>query len=220
MAPSESAPRHYCWFDTEFTSLDLDAARLLQVSLMVTDTALRPIVPADPAGIPAEHLERNGLNVYLRPPDGWEPEEFHRTEMAGVLERCGASRLGAEDADALLARYLDAAIGPTASDVRGRPLMAGNSVHNDWFLARRDLPAFAARLHYRLLDVSALKSEWLVLGGGSSLLDKDDREAMAAAFPPADLGLGSAHDAYYDAQASCAELAWYRARRTDAGTSA
>lgn len=216
MPSTETTPCGYCWFDTEFTSLDLDAARLLQVSLVVTDTSLRPIVPASPAGVPTELLTRNGLNVYLRRPADWEPEEFHRTEMMDVLERCARSPHTPEQADAWLAHYLDAALGPPAASIRERPLLAGNSIHNDWFLARRDLPVFAARLHYRLLDVSALKSEWLAgLGGPSpTLLDKEDRAALEAAFPAIDLGDSKAHDAYFDAQASLAELAWYRARTT------
>lgn len=214
MPSPEISPRGYCWFDTEFTSLDLDGARLLQVSLVVTDTSLRPIVPPSPAGVPAEHLTRNGMNVYLRRPGDWEPDEFHKTEMMDVLERCARSEHTAGQADEWLAHYLDAALGPPAANIRERPLLAGNSIHNDWFLARRDLPLFAARLHYRLLDVSALKSEWLAgLGGPSpTLLDKDDRAALAAAFPEVDLGDTKAHDAYFDAQASLAELAWYRAR--------
>lgn len=214
MPSPESSPRGYCWFDTEFTSLDLDGARLLQVSLVVSDTSLRPIVPKDPPGVPAEFLTRNGINVYLRRPPEWEPDEFHRTEMIDVLERCARSPHSPAQADAWLAHYLDAAVGPPAASVRDRPLLAGNSIHNDWFLARRDLPLFAARLHYRLLDVSALKSEWLAgLGGPSpTLLDKEDRAALTAAFPEIDLGEGKAHDAYFDAQASLAELAWYRAR--------
>ena len=214
MTAPESAPRHLCWFDTEFTSLDLDGARLLQVSLVVTDVELRPLVPQAPPGVPAACLVRNGLNIYLRRPADWIPGEFHRSEMLEVLERCAASSVEPAQADEWLAHYLDAAVGSPAASIRERPLLAGNSVHNDWFLARRDLPLFTARLHYRLLDVSALKSEWLAALGGDApeLLDKEDPSALLAAFPGADLAGGRAHDAYYDAQASLAELAWYRAR--------
>jgi len=214
MNAPECAPRHLCWFDTEFTSLDLDGARLLQVSLVVTDAELRPIVPQRPPGVPADQLAKNGLNVYLRRPVDWVPGEFHRSEMLEVLERCARSSVEPSQADEWLAHYLDAAVGPPAASIRERPLLAGNSVHNDWFLARRDLPLFTARLHYRLLDVSALKSEWLAALGGREpeLLDKEDPSALLAAFPDADLSGGRAHDAYFDAQASLAELAWYRAR--------
>ena len=210
----EPTPTRYAWFDTEFTSLDLDAARLIQVALVVTGVDLEPVVPgAAPAGIPAECVAANGLSIYLPLPADWEPEKFHRTEMADVLARCRRSRFTLAEADAWLSAWIDATAGPPAASIDERPVLAGNSVHTDWFLARRDLPEFVSRLHYRLVDASTLKCEWLAkLGGpGAALLDKDDHEAVRAAFPPADLS-GTAHDAYYDAQASIAELAWYRER--------
>lgn len=220
MSSPETKPRAYCWFDTEFTSLELDEASLIQVSLVVTDIALQPIVPVDPPGVPPELLEKNGVNVYLARPEDWVPGEFHRKEMMEVLEQCAKSPHTIEQADMWLSHYLDAAIGPPAASERERPLLAGNSIHNDWFLARRDMPLFSARLHYRLLDVSSLKSEWMsgLGGGGGKVLDKDDRKALTEAFPAFDLGGAKAHDAYFDAQASLAELAWYRARMGQASS--
>lgn len=211
----DAAPTHYAWFDTEFTSLDLDGARLIQVALVVSEAAtLRPVVPeAAPEGVPAECVARNGLNVYLPLPEDWEPQAFHLEHMSDVLARCRASAYTVEQADLWLAAWMDACVGPAAAAIAERPILAGNSVHNDWFLARRDLPRFASRLHYRIVDSSTLKSEWLVaLGGeGATLLDKDDRAALAEVCPDADWD-AAAHDAYFDAQASLAELAWYRAR--------
>jgi oligoribonuclease len=211
---SEPTPTRYAWFDTEFTSLDLDAARLIQVALVVTNADLEPIVPAEvPEGIPADCVMANGVNLYLPLPPDWQPQEFHLTEMADVLARCRRSSYLVSQADACLAAWIDATVGPCADQIGERPILAGNSIHNDWFLARRDLPEFARRLHYRLLDASGFKSEWLAhLGGPDAvLLDKGDHAALREAFPAADLSAG-AHDAYFDAQASLAELAWYRAR--------
>lgn len=214
MTATESTPGYFAWFDTEFTSLNLNDAQLLQVSLVVTDAELRPIVPDHAPGVPDDLRVSNGINVYLQQPPEWVPEEFHRTAMAGVLERCARSENVPDQADEWLAHYLDAALGAPAASISERPPLAGNSIHHDWFLVRRDLPLFAARLHYRLLDVSSLKSEWLSGLGGSSptLLDKDDHACLTAAFPDADLAVGKAHDAYFDAQASIAELAYYRSR--------
>lgn len=208
---SDTPPSHYAWFDTEFTSLDLEEARLIQVALVVSDRELRPVVPETrPEGVPEECVERNGLNVYLPLPEGWEPERFHREEMGAVLARCRKSDVRVEQADAWLAAWMDACVGERAKEVKERPVMAGNSVHNDWWLARRDLPEFLARLHYRLLDASSFKTEWLAcLGGGRELLDKERKEALLEVFPQADLE-GGEHDAYFDAQASLAELTWYR----------
>ena len=211
---SEAPPTHYAWFDTEFTSLDLDAARLIQVALVVSDADLNPVVPeAAPQGVPQGCVARNGLNVYLPLPPDWEPEAFHLEHMADVLARCRESAARLEQADAWLAAWMDACVGAPADSIGARPIMAGNSVHNDWFLARRDLPEFSRRLHYRLMDASSFKSEWLAKLGGADagVLDKADRAAITAAFPAADVSAAS-HDAYYDAQASLAELAWYRSR--------
>ena len=194
---------------------------MLQVALVVTDADLRPVVPAAGIeGVAPQYLRANGFSAYLRPPDGWEPNEFIRTEMPQVVEACRQSELGVDAVDAALAAYLDAAIGPAAESIGDRPVMAGNSIHTDWFLARRDLPLFSGRLHYRLLDVSSIKTEWLAhfAGDSADLLDKDSHVALREAFPEAELGELVAHDAYYDAQASLAELAWYRsklARRAD-----
>jgi oligoribonuclease (3'-5' exoribonuclease) len=88
--------------------------------------------------------------------------------------------------------------------------MAGNSLHADWWLARRFLPRFSGRLHYRHLDVTALKLQWLHLYPGTEF-EKENREIIKRYFPEAALSeSGSRHDAYYDVNASIAELAFYR----------
>ncbi len=202
----------YCWFDTEFTSLELDGASLLQVALVVTGPDLVPIVPADCPDLPEEVRRRNGISVYLQPPPGWEPGAFIAENMPAVVEACRASSFDVGDGDRFLSTYLDATVGPAADAIKDRPILAGNSIHSDWFFARRDLQGFHSRLHYRLLDVSSVKTEWRVANGGSTQeLDKGRAPELRSVFPAADLEGGAAHDAYYDAQASLAELAWYRA---------
>ena len=214
MSPSESCPEYYCWFDTEYTTLDLEQAALLQVAVVVTDRDLTPCRPSPAPDLPQETLRRNGLCATLAAPTGWEPSEFIREQMPDLVAGCRGSRLSVADGDELLARYLDAVVGPPAESESERPVLAGNSIHCDWYLARRDLPAFSSRLHYRLLDASAFKSEWLTCYGRDSadLLDKVNRDAVLVAFPEADLAGGAPHDAYYDVQASIAELRWYRVR--------
>ncbi|MDP6741043.1 MAG: exonuclease domain-containing protein [Planctomycetota bacterium] len=205
-------PPIYCWFDTEFTSLELDSASLLQVALVVTGTDLVPIVPGDCPDLPDSIRRRNGISVYLQPPNGWEPGAFIAENMPDVVAACRASAFGVEEGDRFLATYLDAAVGSAPESIKDRPIMAGNSIHSDWFFARRDLKRFHSRLHYRLLDVSSIKTEWRVSRGGPGAeLDKGKAPELRAVFPAADLEGGVAHDAYYDAQASLAELAWYRA---------
>ncbi len=44
---SRKASTAYVWFDTEFTSLELDEAQLLQVAVMLTDKNLKRITPPE-----------------------------------------------------------------------------------------------------------------------------------------------------------------------------
>ena len=97
-----------------------------------------------------------------------------------------------------------------AGEEKRKPVLAGNSIHCDWYLARRFLPHFIRRLHYRHLDVTALKLQWRDWFKGGEF-DKA-RTGLTAKFfaGPAGSVRGRQHDAYYDVQASIAELNYYR----------
>jgi oligoribonuclease len=90
-------------------------------------------------------------------------------------------------------------------------VLAGNSVHNDWFLMRRFLPQFAGRLHYRLLDVSTLKIQWQDWIGQAAF-DKENIDLLNEYYPDGDLPAVQSHDALFDIKASIAELAFYRSQ--------
>jgi len=76
-------------------------------------------------------------------------------------------------------------------------------------LARKFFPLFVSRLHYRLLDVSAVKVLWQDWTDGEEF-KKDDPKVVKKYFPEADLRRLRQHDACYDIVASAAELAFYR----------
>lgn len=191
----------YVWFDTEFTSLDLDEARLLQVAVLLTDRHLRRIAPPE-----------EDLNLAIRLPDSVPVSTWVEKNIPEIVSKSrSASAVSLEEADRMLAAHVDRWCGTPVKTIQKRPVMAGNSVHTDWMLARRDLPEFTGRLHYRLLDVSALKIQWLDLGGGAEF-NKEDAAEVARWFPEADVERMSRHDAAYDVVASAAELAFYRSR--------
>jgi oligoribonuclease (3'-5' exoribonuclease) len=119
-----------------------------------------------------------------------------------------------DDVDARLAAYISRTVTVPGGEYKRRPILAGNSVHSDWFLARKFLPRFSALLHYRHLDVTALKLQWQDWFKGEEFA-KDDPARLREFFPAAVLGASDQrHDAYYDAQASIAELNFYRQRLT------
>jgi oligoribonuclease (3'-5' exoribonuclease) len=76
-------------------------------------------------------------------------------------------------------------------------------------MARRFLPRFISRLHYRLLDVSTLKILWK--DAGFPPFEKESDEHLRPYWPGEFDGLRP-HDALFDIKASIAELRFYRSR--------
>ncbi|VGO14783.1 Oligoribonuclease [Pontiella desulfatans] len=193
----------YVWFDAEFTSLELDAARLLQVAVIITDNELNRL-----------HPESADLNLCIRLEEGEQVSAWVEENLSGLVAQCrtgGAVTL--EEADARIAAMLDRYAGTPCAEMSDRPVLAGNSVHNDWFLMRRFLPQFAGRLHYRLLDVSTLKIQWMDWVGREPF-DKESIELLNQYCPGGGIDAANAHDALFDIKASIAELAFYRSGLT------
>jgi oligoribonuclease len=194
------AKPYLVWFDTEYTSLELDQACLLQVAMIVTDAEGRRLAPA-----------ARDLATVVRLPDGVPVSDFLQRECPELVrEARSVAAPAVGDVDRLLAGWLDELAGPPAQKVADRPILAGNSIHADWWLARRFLPRFLARLHYRHLDVSALKIIWLASGMGAEF-KKEDSDVIRAHLPGWEVPAGTRrHDALYDVMASIAELNYYR----------
>jgi oligoribonuclease (3'-5' exoribonuclease) len=215
------ADKLYVWFDTEYSSLEIETASLLQVSALITDSSLRRVLP-----------QEQDVRLAILLPDGVVLSPWVEQNLSGLVKACRSpGSVSVAEADARLASYVDAAAGlPAKREIEDsclpseascssnqRPVLAGNSVHTDWWLARRFLPLFSSRLHYRHLDVTALKLEWQRLRfdaeseASCSSFEKEDPDNIRRYFPEAALSVSdSRHDAYYDVQASIAELAFYR----------
>lgn len=198
------------WFDAEFTSLEFEAAQLLQVATLVTTYDLRRVLP-----------EGGDLCSVVRLPPAVSPSPWVCEQLPLLVKACRAPDAPILQAveNALLA-LLDRCEAEARRAHGGTvpPLvLAGNSVHNDWWLVRRDFPRFLKRLHYRHLDVTSFKLEWKARGGVD--FDKTSPALIRAWFPAARLPAGDGrHDAAYDVQASIAELAFYRASMMPGGS--
>ena len=189
----------YVWFDAEFSSLDLEKAVLLQVAAVATDVHLKPLT--DDLG-PLEMVIQLDPGVKVSP---WVKEH-----LSGLITRCSeVSAVSLEEADARLSEWLQTYFSSCAMPIHERPLLGGNSVHNDWLMVRRHLPKFHGGLNYRLLDVSSFKTVWEAWGEGSSF-DKERLDELNHYFPGGGINALAPHDALFDIQASIAELAYYR----------
>lgn len=198
--PKKSLPSTYVWFDTEFNTLDLERAVLLQVAVMITDTKLNRLTAPE-----------EDINCYVQVSDDLEFSPWVKQNIPGVISGSRSPEaLPVAQIDTCLSQFLDKWLGEASEEVSERPLMAGNCLFADWYLARKYLPEFSRRLHYRALDVSALKVDWQSRTGSQEIFDKDNEALVRRYAPTANLdGLGK-HDAYYDITASVAELRFYR----------
>jgi len=197
---SDNAYKFYVWFDTEYTSLDLETAWLLQVAALITDTSLQRVLPPE-----------YDVRLNIRLPDDITLSPWVEQNLPDLIKACRSPEaVNIDEADTCLADYVDVAAGSPAGREDQRPDLAGNSIHEDWWFDRRYLPLIMNRLHYRHLDVTAFKVEWKSLHPDAEF-DKDDQETIRQYFPDAALLVTiSRHNAYYDLQASIAELAFYR----------
>jgi oligoribonuclease len=203
--------RLYCWFDTEYTTLELERARLLEVALIVTDDALSPL-PAASKEIPESLLRRDGFSAFLTPPPEADISEHVKENYRPLLERCRREGRSADDVDALLSSYMDSFPETRVASLHERPVLAGNSIYADYFLARKFLPRFLSHLNYRLFDVTTLKLEWLFHYREKKFEKLGSPELIRELYRGRDPIVGGKHDAYYDVQASITELAFYRSR--------
>ncbi len=202
MSPGRPGAPAYLWFDAEFSSLELETAEILQVSLMATDVHLRRLAPPE-----------KDLNLFIKRANDRGLSPWVKQNIPHIVRGClGPGAVTVEDAEVRMCRYVDEVIGPIRPETAERPLLAGNSVHNDWHLARRFFPGLLHRLHYRLMDVSCWKTQWTDWFN-QPLPDKENPDFIRTYFPGAKLSEGMAeHDAYFDIQASVAELAFYRSK--------
>lgn len=201
MSDAISKTAAYAWFDAEFTSLELEQARLLQVAVILTDTNLQRIAPSEA-----------DLNLCIRLEEGESVSPWVAENLSGLVDECRSEKaVSIHEADQQIAALIDQYCPNPTGEMSGRPILAGNSVHNDWFLMRRFLPEFGARLHYRLLDVSTVKIQWSDWAKQAAF-DKENVELLNQYFPGGGIGSANAHDALFDIKASIAELAYYRSK--------
>ena len=191
----------FIWFDAEFSSLELESAQLLQIAAIATDAELNRLLPAE-----------KDLRLFIKLSDPESLSEWVLQNIPHIVSGCMSDEaVPLNEATQALYAYVDEAFGLPSTVLTERPLMAGNSVHNDWLMCRRFFPDLSSRLHYRLLDVSAFKTQWEQWFNAKPF-EKDNHRMVMRFFKGAHLDTSlREHDAYFDIQASIAELAYYRA---------
>jgi oligoribonuclease len=168
------------WLDMEMTGLDPAKERIIEVATILTDGQLVEIAVGPDLVI---HQSDEVLGAM----DDWNKKHHGGS---GLVERVKASTVTDGDAEAQTLEFIKAHCGP-----KDRPVLAGNSIHQDRRFIRRYMPALDTRLHYRMVDVSTVKE-----------LARRWFPQLVAKIPPKK----ETHRALDDIRESIDELRWYR----------
>lgn len=167
-------PTKLLWVDLEMTGLDPQKDVILEIAAEVTDFSFTKTLGSYEAVI--THPKRK-----LKSMNEWSKEHHAKN---GLLDRIEESGKNEKEVMREFVGFIKGHFGNEPA------ILAGNSIHNDRIFIARWWPEVDALLHYRMLDVTALKI--IMQGKYKQEYRKKD-----------------VHRAFDDIQASIAELQYY-----------
>lgn len=176
MIDKKRLPTKLLWVDLEMTGLDSEKDVILEVAAEITDFSFKTLASYEARVKQKKEtvVERMQKNIW------WKDYPANRDEFVQKLDAAKPSAEVEQDLVALV----EAQFGDEPA------VLAGNSIHNDRNFIKQWWPQLDLKLHYRMLDVSALK----ILMQGKYGIEFEKKEV---------------HRAFDDIQASIAELQYY-----------
>lgn len=159
------------WIDCEFTGLDPNHNRLIEIATIITDAELN-IIATGPC------LAINQPEELLSGMDEWNTT--HHT-ASGLVSKVMESEIDDAEAERLTLEFVREHTSPGSSP------LCGNTISQDRRFLRRYMPDLHAHFHYRSIDVSTVKElvkRWnpdlppFAKAGGHRALD-DIRESVS-----------------------------------------
>ena len=130
------------WLDMEMTGLDPARERIIEIATILTDGQLGEIAIGP-------ELVIHQPDDILAAMDDWNTKHHG---ASGLTLRVKESTVSDADAEAQTIAFIN-----THVSAKERPVLAGNSIHQDRRFIRHYMPALEKRLHYRMVDVSTIK---------------------------------------------------------------
>ncbi|MDR1995108.1 oligoribonuclease [Azonexus sp.] len=129
------------WLDMEMTGLNPDGDRIIEMAMVVTNSALE-LVAESPSWVVHQSDE------VLAGMDEWNQKTHGRS---GLIDKVRASTTSEAEVAAMALEFLRKYSG------KGHSPMCGNTIGQDRRFMARYMPELEAFFHYRNLDVSTLK---------------------------------------------------------------
>jgi oligoribonuclease len=154
------------WLDMEMTGLDPDRERIIEIATILTDGQLTELAVGP-------ELVIHQADEVLAAMDDWNTKHHGGS---GLTQRVKESQITDADAEAQTIAFINAHVA-----AKDRPVLAGNSIHQDRRFIRRYMPALEKRLHYRMVDVSTVKElarRWYPQATARQPAKKDTHRAL------------------------------------------
>ena len=162
------------WIDLEMTGLSPEKDRIIEAAAIATDFELNEIATFEAVvKVPEELMKERMVGEF------WEKN----AESRDALMAQNASGKDSETVEKELLKFVKKHFGDEV-------YLAGNSIHQDRKFIDKEWPKLSAKLHYRMLDVSAWKVYF--------------ENALGKKFTKRDM-----HRALDDINGSIEELKWY-----------
>jgi oligoribonuclease len=176
MIDKHARPTKLLWVDLEMTGLDPGKDVILEVAAEITDFNFKTLASYEARVTQPKNvvLERMQKNIW------WNDFPENRDEFVQKLSTGKSS----DEVEQDLVALVEAQFGNAPA------ILAGTSIHNDRNFIKEWWPALDLKLHYRMLDVSALKIYMM----GRHNVEFEKKEV---------------HRAFDDIQASIAEWQYY-----------
>lgn len=127
------------WIDMEMSGLDIEREVILEVAVIVTDFNMEELA--------RYHSVVRQPQEYLDRMDDWNTKHHKESGLTDLVP----SGKSPDQVEADLMQILDGFF------LNERAVLAGNSIMQDRLFLNKYFPRFAARLHYRMVDVTSFK---------------------------------------------------------------
>lgn len=176
MIDKKAIPTKILWVDLEMTGLDANQDVILEVAAEITDFNFKTLASYECCVKQSREvvIERMRKNTW------WADYPENRDGFINKLDEATPADQVEKDLIALVEEHFG----------NEPAVLGGNSIHNDRNFIKQWWPALDLKLHYRMLDVSALK----IFMQGKYGVQFEKKEV---------------HRAFDDIQASIAELQYY-----------
>lgn len=127
------------WIDMEMTGLDVESEVVIEVGAIVTDMNFKEL--------DRYHAVIQQPSHYIEHMDDWNTEHHTASGLLAMLPNGKKPDLVESELCQLIDQHFS----------KDKPMIAGNSIHQDRLFIDRYFKRLSAKLHYRMLDVSSWK---------------------------------------------------------------